>query len=65
MKTVKEGIDSKPLSYPVEKVSISAASHCDIYYGSYDKGTDNVKIAVFQLSAVYMSFPTQNSVWKN
>lgn len=45
--TAKEEIDSKPLKYPPKEVSMTTVSNCDIYYLSYDNGSDNVNIAVF------------------
>lgn len=48
-KTAKEDIDSKPLSYPPEKVSMTTVSGCDIYYTGYDNGTDKVNVAVFSI----------------
>lgn len=48
-KTAKEEIDSKHLKYPSEEVSMTTVSNCDIYYLSYDNGSDNVNIAVFSV----------------
>lgn len=47
--TAEEEIDSKPLKYPSEEVNMTTVSNCDIYYFSYDNGSDNVNIAVFSV----------------
>lgn len=56
--TAKEEIDSKPLKYPPEEVSMTTVSNCDVYYFVYNNGTDNVNIAVFSAGGSLYEFST-------
>lgn len=62
-KTAKEDVDSKPILFPPEKVSLVTVSDCDIYYTGYEdvsqeNGIAEVNIAEFSIDGSLYKFST-------